>query len=71
MNEGIYPVTCEGCRFWDAGPIKGSLTGKCRRHPPVFWRDNPGVEDEFGYWPITDCEDWCGEFQPKAVPDGR
>jgi hypothetical protein len=24
---------------------------------------------DYGFWPLTRPEDWCGEFQPKTAAD--
>jgi hypothetical protein len=49
--------TCANCRFWDA--FKESTQGICRRHAP-----RPFLAGQDAPWPITDTEEWCGEWQP-------
>lgn len=55
---------CETCRFW------GGNFGYCHRYPPVRSADpHPAAHDDKpGWcWPITDHDDWCGEYQPARV----
>jgi hypothetical protein len=49
-------VKCETCKFFD--PEEDSDEGRCRRHAPRH--------DSFTCWPITNNDDWCGEWKPKA-----
>jgi hypothetical protein len=54
--------SCATCRFWE----KGGGRGFCHRHAP---RD--AVYDSLGMkntvdWPMTDPEDWCGEWKKGA-----
>ena len=73
-------MRCDQCKFWrqdftESDPSKQSLGGECRRHSPQPSYD-PGpfydLDDQtftyFPSWPITDDDDWCGEWQPKT-PD--
>ena len=48
---------CEDCKFWDH---KYESWGFCRRSAPKKIEDN-----DWGEWPGTDRDDWCGEFQQK------
>lgn len=52
---------CGGCLFWKADDDK--QTGLCRRMPPqIKW-----VEGEpLGFWPITFCDEWCGEWKENT-----
>lgn len=52
---------CETCRFHDD-------RGYCHRFPPVRGGYGVGdVGDENGWArPITDPDDWCGEWQPAG-----
>ncbi len=69
---------CETCKFWDwlgNEPEPETDKGLCRRLPPVIpptatalveWH-GPG-DIPYGslaaVYPITDQDDWCGEWQP-------
>ena len=55
MNE--IKDTCFNCKYWKKinpeNVIYGS--GRCRRYPP---------ERDKGF-PITEIDDWCGEYERK------
>ena len=55
---------CRECRFWHS---EMKVEGECRRHPPR-WRDaqSAHMDDDYGAWPITSEDGWCGEFAPRA-----
>ena len=53
--EEDQPRACHRCMWWEPW---GSLSGECRRMPPA----RVGDEGE-GFWPLTGCGDWCGEFK--------
>lgn len=49
--------------------------GNCRRHSPLFMliQISPGnnnnwewPETHFGCWPVTEENDWCGEFEAET-----
>lgn len=81
MSEQELPQECcAKCRFWDFIKKAGftdpdELDDKwwwshCRRFPPVapvanacFWAD--GVPLDSPSYPLTQDDDWCGEFQPR------
>ena len=50
---------CQDCLFWAATPGIGG--GKCQRYAPKPL--NSRIDKV--YWPRTESEDWCGEWQPK------
>lgn len=70
---------CENCRFWDessqtdghgikhARPGERIDMGECRRYPPVVFTDEPMGYDQTERLPRTNGDDWCGEFQEKAI----
>ena len=74
---------CGGCVYWleTEGPyIEGPFSfitneGECRRLPPMF-QDAKYGRARRGYWPETDWDDYCGEFNRRAAepppdcPDG-
>lgn len=56
---------CDGCRFWTAITCpEYHGQGWCNRFPPVPLCINPGCPPVSEY-PITDPDDWCGEFSPR------
>ena len=63
-------MKCENCKFWDDD--LGNNDGICHRYPPQYTLlmcngpESTSVEDcDQGTWPITDINDWCGEFKEK------
>ena len=60
-------TTCEECKHWDE--IEKGY-GVCRRnapHPKMVRRDGEANWDVICQWPITERDDFCGEF---ASEDG-
>ena len=55
--------TCRRCRFWNNG--KSEHVGLCRRLPPTIVHE-PGTTRLDGFWPATEPQDWCGEFESKT-----
>ncbi len=59
---------CETCRFWDGSSPDATGWGMCRRNPPTHVSheilDGGGIAN-VGFWPDTEDDDWCGEFQEK------
>lgn len=54
---------CETCRFYDAD--RGlSFSGKCRRNAPL-------VTTAISVWPRVDNDDWCGEYEAKAITPAK
>ncbi len=54
--------TCEKCRWWD---IVQEKDGHCRRYAIKPYIPNPeGLCSDEALWPITQHDDWCGEFEP-------
>jgi hypothetical protein len=55
---------CRDCRFWLREEENLAGGGTCQRYAP---RPLVGpVLEAIPYWPKTNEEDWCGEFQPKS-----
>ncbi len=48
-------LSCQTCRYW----APGDLSGECRRRTPSV-----ADEDGNGYWPVTEPDEWCGEYEP-------
>ena len=65
---------CYTCRFWNAS---SHGDGERRRHPPriMLVPDSDGDDPELPgmqtLWPMTDQEDWCGEWAFRDVPHGK
>ena len=53
-DNRVRATTCSECRFW--GTI--SDPAECRRRAPV-------VDGGRACWPITQRNDWCGEYEAK------
>lgn len=56
------PGSCLTCRFFD----RASGSGLCHRNPPQYHSDY-----RFPAFPIVTEEQWCGEYEAKAVPMKR
>jgi hypothetical protein len=52
---------CGTCRFWDQDE-EDEEHGYCHRYPPQMVRGREGI---VSCWPETDCEEFCGEWQPE------
>lgn len=52
---------CETCRYWHKGTHvpSGITLYTCRRGPP---------EAGITLWPVTEHDDWCGEWREREVP---
>lgn len=61
--------TCSACRFWKQN--EGKEHGECRRYPPQS-TERVGTEagevssTTYSDWPLTDADEWCGEFSVKT-----
>jgi hypothetical protein len=70
-DEGERPDRCGTCRWWGGWPDDDA--GLCRRYPPAFGAREmePGEVEaghlaaDRGFWPVTDSDDWCGEWRPR------
>jgi hypothetical protein len=65
MNQaiGLHPdqMKCSECEFWvEPKWVTRKGLGRCRRYPPSVV-----VGESSGIWPLTDEEDWCGEYRAK------
>ena len=63
-------MNCETCRFWKLIGQRESghySVGKCRRHAPRPMEQGE-PRDQGAWWPDTDSDDWCGEWQPIESP---
>lgn len=52
----MIDIACETCAYWAAQ--EGDDAGECRRHSP-----RPRPTEEAAHWPITEPDDWCGEWE--------
>lgn len=62
--------TCENCKHWEEYPKEPyGFRGRCHRFPPFSSHDEISRRvteyGYFGYQPITNHNDWCGEFRNK------
>lgn len=53
---------CEFCQFW---VVTNKKWGACHRFPPQLIGTNDDVTTE---WPMTDQDDFCGEFRIIVEP---
>lgn len=61
--ETDYPKStqeraCMFCAWWQ---FMNSVTGQCKRMPPVR------TEEGERFWPVTGRADWCGEFKREGA----
>ena len=62
-------AACISCVYWEPGGVKG----RCHRRAPV-----PAASNQQAIWPVTDRDDWCGEYAeapreqpaPQGIPAG-
>ena len=59
---------CKNCIYWNY-TNRFSTKETCRRFPPSFrdkvkqYADSIQYDAKYYIWPVTDHDDWCGEFQ--------
>lgn len=62
---------CNNCRFWEGWDYTDDklLAGLCRRRAPLPTesREAPPASCST-YWPSTDYQDWCGEWEYAPPP---
>lgn len=66
--------TCANCLYWDRNdPEFNDDLGRCLRRAPLPLASpaNREPEGRFAVWPQTDCDDWCGEWAPSPVAQGK
>lgn len=61
---------CKNCRFWKCNGANDEDYGLCRIRAPSTtsgYERTPSIKRfvTITAWPETECDDWCGEFQPK------
>ena len=65
-------LACARCWNWYADEER--LEGECRiRAPRLSGQATPHGDathrnPQRAMWPITNCDDWCGEHSPKEFP---
>lgn len=57
---------CENCRFWAGDEI--NVVAGCHRKSPVPYGSDR-AEIRAAYWPLTDYDDWCAEWQMRDAND--
>ena len=59
--------TCNVCRYWQKWAKPG---GECRRNAPkaaiLSSEMLEGDSERWCFWPGTDPDDWCGEWEAKS-----
>ena len=66
---------CETCRYFHYDTYRATddtlrlRTHECRRHAPtVYFVDrNPDDRGPASAWPMTNPDDWCGEYEPQEL----
>lgn len=58
---------CASCRFWNRSEddAQNRRERACRCHPPSVLVDAASFE-AYTVWPMTQPDDWCGEYQPAT-----
>jgi len=51
---------CKTCHLWDEH--EHAPYGYCRAKSPIIEIEE-GTSNGIGIWPITDPDDWCGEYE--------
>lgn len=54
-------ASCSNCMYWQA---LDDTAGNCRRHAP-----RPRTSEHTWRWPVTDDDDWCGEWEEHDDED--
>lgn len=68
---------CEKCVYWwffHPADAPEDRLGECRRKSPTLERRTIAVDgrDDYGHWPLTCGDDYCGEWQEKIEePNGE
>jgi len=60
----LAEAACSACLYYMK--YDNSSDGQCRRHPPkitLLW----GIKNTNAWWPETQPDNWCGEFQAKHI----
>lgn len=58
-------IKCNRCKWWE-GAESGD-TGLCRRYAPRPYHEYNYRIDPGAFWPVTDKDDYCGEFRDRFV----
>ena len=69
MNMGKTNV-CENCKFWnEIGGTDDGLVGECRRNSPSpkTLDGAPDTKIRFAAWPAVDQNQWCGDYEERAM----
>jgi len=60
-------MRCDECKWWESSVGE---EGFCRRNAPipmgVFDKSAFAHGEIRGMWPMSNADDWCGEFQAKS-----
>jgi hypothetical protein len=61
---------CSDCAHWDwthkSAEGVGEDAGKCSRRAPSAVTPDDAFFSNYGIWPITRRDDWCGDFERRA-----
>lgn len=66
--------SCSSCRFFLE--TQRGIAGECHKRAPILLANSlPGVQNQFGRYPLESVGGWCGDYQVrparKAVARGR
>jgi hypothetical protein len=62
MMSGPNGQCCGDCAYWEGTEGPRETDGRCHRHAPSVPLNHPDLSTA---WPLTEPDDWCGEW--KAV----
>jgi hypothetical protein len=66
---------CETCLYWQwiGPPTDGEQQdGECRRNAPVGYLEHHDTDHyRVAWWPLTLAGEWCGEWAPAALRQGK
>lgn len=57
---------CSSCRFFLE--TQHGIVGECHRHAPIMAANaQPGIQHQFGRFPLVTVGGWCGDYVPRPV----
>lgn len=69
MTEHERRDVCASCRWWQQ---TADDQGECRKNAPPPLLNSPSLKNEWrAAWPLTMASDWCGQWAPQWVRQGK